>query len=108
MADGRVLTIDHRNAPFEREGLTFQELMRQPYENMIMSAGLVSGHPVDTIYFRLEREEDWMLLLRRDEALALVWLLSGVCWSEEIGKVGWEPSLSLQEALDKDKERAKQ
>jgi len=47
---------------------------------------LVEGHAHDTIYLKLEREneEPLTLLLRRDEALAVIWLLGGALWSEQI------------------------
>jgi hypothetical protein len=50
----------------------------------------VDGHPVDTIYLKLEREEEepTLILLRRDEALTITWLLSGALWSEEQAKMG--------------------
>ena len=61
-----------------------EETGRQPYVDMVLSAGLVEGHPHDTIYLKLEREgeEPTTILLRTDEALSAVWLLSGALWSE--------------------------
>ena len=67
------------------EGLTFRELIRQPYTNCVFSAGSVEGHSIDTLYIRWERDgEGRMLLLRPDEAAALAWCLTGVLWSSLI------------------------
>jgi hypothetical protein len=74
----------------ERDGLTLTESAHQSYTNMTLSVGMVTGHPVDTIYLRVECQKDWMLLLRPDEAMSLVWLLSGVCWSEAMSKMEGE------------------
>lgn len=55
------------------DGLTYTPVARQNYTNgKAFSAGTVEGHPVDTLYL------DWgsgMLLLRPDEAGAIVWVL---------------------------------
>lgn len=66
--------------------LTFRELIAQPYTNCKVSAGSVVGHPIDTLYLRLERDDhvDTCLLLRPDEAAALAWCLTGVLWSSLI------------------------
>lgn len=65
------------------DNLTFRELIAQPYTNCVVSAGAVDGHPVDTLYLKLERDGlvDTLLLLRPDEAAALAWCLTGVLWS---------------------------
>lgn len=65
------------------DGLTFRELLAQPYTNCKVSAGSVEGHPIDTLYLQLERDGhiDTCLLLRPDEAAALAWCLAGVLWS---------------------------
>jgi hypothetical protein len=61
--------IDH----FEG-GLIFHEVIAQPYENTTFSAGLVDGHPVDTMYLRLSRDgKNTDILLRPDEAAAIAW-----------------------------------
>lgn len=67
-------------------GLTFTEVVRQAYTNSAFSAGMVDGHPVDTLYLKLERNgnTDTFLLLRPDEAAALGWCLTGVLWSEAL------------------------
>lgn len=64
------------------DGLTFAEIIQQPYTNCLFAAGIVEGHPVDTLYIRWERgDEGGMLCLRPDEAAAIVRLLGGVLWS---------------------------
>ena len=70
-------------AEWTEDGLIFRELIAQPYSNCVISAGAVEGHPIDTLYLKLEREGkvDTFLLLRPDEAAALAWCLSGVLWS---------------------------
>lgn len=66
--------------------LTYRELIRQAYTNVVFSAGFVDGHHVDTLYLRLERdgEEPTTILLRPDEAAALAWCLTGALWSERV------------------------
>ena len=61
--------------------LTFTELISQPYNNCEFSAGTVEGHPVDTLYIKWERGEGGrILLLRRDEAAAMAWCLTGALY----------------------------
>lgn len=66
----------------------FTELIRQAYQNCVFSAGAVEGHPVDTLYLKLERDghTDTFLLLRPDEAAALAWCLTGALWSVEVDR----------------------
>lgn len=67
-------------------GLTYAEIAAQPYEDIIISAGKVEGHPVDTLYFRFERDgepdKEVFVLVRPDEAAALIQVLSGALWSK--------------------------
>lgn len=72
---------------WQEDGLTYTETIRQAYSNCVFSAGMVEGHPVDTMYLQLERDgkRDVCLLLRPDEAAALAWCLTGVLWTKEIG-----------------------
>ena len=64
------------------------EAGRQEYTNCVFSAGLVSGIEPDNIYLLLEREGiPTLLFLRKDEAQAIITLLSGALWSSEISKV---------------------
>jgi hypothetical protein len=71
--------------------LKLTELGRQEYagNNAVFSAGLVEGHPIDTVYLRLERdgEEPTTILLRPDEMAAIAWLCSGVLWSLEMSRL---------------------
>jgi len=49
---------------------------------------------VDIIYLRLEKDsvEPTILLLRPDEAQAIVWVSSGVVWSHLMGLMGTKKS----------------
>lgn len=64
----------------------FEEVIRQAYSNMVISAGVADGHPIDTMYFQIKREGDEpiFLLMRPDEIAALAWCLTGALWSEAI------------------------
>jgi len=68
--------------------MKYEEILKQEYagNNCIFSAGFVSGHEVDTMYIRLEKdgEEPEIILLRPDEMACIAWLASGVLWSNEI------------------------
>ena len=66
--------------------ITLEKVVEQPYKDASFRAGLVQGHEVDTIYFEIDRDErpQLTMLLRSDEALALIWVLSGALWSEQI------------------------
>lgn len=68
------------------DGLIYRELIRQEYTNCSFTAGEVEGHPVDTMYLRLERngKVDTFLHLREDEAAALAYCLIGVLWSKRL------------------------
>lgn len=71
--------------------LTFTEYLRQEYAHnaCIFSAGMVDGHPVDTMYIRWQKDGDdgMILLLRPDEMAAMAWLASGVLFSHHIAPV---------------------
>ena len=68
--------------------LKYEEVCDQPYINCRFSAGFVTGHPDDTIYLRIERSEDISnpldILMRPDEAAAIIWVLSGTLWSDAV------------------------
>ena len=75
------------NDPYKgrRYTCTCRPVCRQPYANCYFEAGLVEGHPVDTMYLRLFREgKSTMIYLRPDEAAALAWVLNGALWSSLI------------------------
>jgi hypothetical protein len=67
--------------------MEYQEVLRQEYagNNCIFSAGF-TGHEVDTMYIKLEKdgEEPTILLFRPDEMAVIAWLASGVLWSHEM------------------------
>ncbi len=64
------------------DGMTFTEVIRQEYADCAFSAGVVEGHPVDTMYIQLKRDGVvTQILLRPDEMAAIAWLASGVLWS---------------------------
>lgn len=73
--------------------LVYTELVSQPYSNCIISAGLVDGHPVDTLYLKFERnnETGLTILLRPDEMAAIAWCASGALWSILEEQVRVEP-----------------
>jgi len=58
----------------------------QEYKDCIFSAGLVYDIEPDVVYLRLEKdgEEATTLFLRPDEAMALLYCLSGALWSLEM------------------------
>lgn len=68
---------------WQEDKLTLTEVIRQEYSNCVFSAGEVAGHPIDTVYLKLERDGrvDTFLLLRPDEMAAIGWLATGVLWS---------------------------
>lgn len=78
-----------RRVPFDEAALAYEESCAQPYDDARISAGMVSGHPCDTIYFRFERDGDepTTFILRPDEALALAWCLSGALFSESLERL---------------------
>ncbi len=67
-------------------------LITQPYSDCNFSAGSVSGGGSDTIFFRLDRAEQrppyYNLLLRPDEAQAVIWCLAGAVWSKMMEEDG--------------------
>lgn len=70
-----------------RDGdLEYTEVVRQEYGDCVFSAGFVSGHPVDTMYLKMERggPVDVFLLLRPDEMAAMAWLANGALWAHEM------------------------
>ena len=80
-----------RRAKEADNSVVLEEMGRQPYTDTTFSAGLVQGHKHDTIYLKLERATNPLtLLLRRDEALTIMWLLSGALWSEQMQLLGSE------------------
>jgi len=66
--------------------LIFTEIICQEYSNCKFSTGFVEGHPVDTLYFQAEKngKVTTQLLLRPDEMLAIVWVMTGLLWSESL------------------------
>src|SRR5512146_473665 len=67
--------------------LEYEEVVSQPYLDCSFSAGIVLGHPIDTLYIKLERppEKPTIILLRPDEAAAIVHCLGGALWSRALG-----------------------
>jgi len=78
------------------DAIEYHETGRQEYvgNDCVFSAGLCSGHPIDTMYIKLERgdEEPITILLRPDEVAALSWLISGAMWSWQIQRMDSEGS----------------
>jgi hypothetical protein len=71
---------------YDPGALVYDEMCSQPYEDCMISAGLVTGHPVDTIYLRLSRlgDEEKTILLRTDEAMAVAWCVTGALFGERV------------------------
>lgn len=65
--------------------MQLQEVSRQEYagNGAVFSAGFVDGHPVDTMYIRLQRpgEDEVCIALRPDEMAIVANLATGVLWS---------------------------
>jgi len=62
----------------------------QPYQNCEISAGLIEGLEPDTVYLRFDRDgtqTDLTILLRPDEALAVIYTLSGALWSQKMKEI---------------------
>jgi hypothetical protein len=66
--------------------LIYDEVVSQPYLNCKFSAGFVTGHPVDTMYLKLEREndDDVLIVLRPDEMAAIAYCAAGAMWSNSM------------------------
>jgi hypothetical protein len=66
-------------------GFTYNRVVMQEYtvNNCKIMAGFVSGHPIDTVFLRLEKdgESPTTLLLRPDELQAIAWVAAGAVWS---------------------------
>lgn len=79
-------STQHRE--WEIDGLKFTELCRQEYStnNCVFAAGSVEGHPVDTMYFSMEKDGEpvTFILLRPDELTAIAWVAMGAVWSGQI------------------------
>lgn len=75
----------------DADKLVFTEYLSQIYEhnNCVFSAGMVDGHPVDTMYLRWQKDGDdgMILLLRPDEMAAIGWLANGVLFSHHLADV---------------------
>ena len=66
----------------------FTELIRQEYTNCYFSAGTVEGHPIDTLYLKWQRGDDYsFLILRPDEMAAIAWCATGVLWSDALARL---------------------
>lgn len=57
---------------------------RQPYADCTLSAGLIDGHPTDSIYLQFKRsnKKPATILLRRDEAVRIAAMLANAVWSD--------------------------
>jgi len=64
----------------------FWRAAHQSYTNCEFSAGLIEGIEPDTIYLRFDKngQKPTTVMLRVDEALAIIHVLSGALWSDEI------------------------
>ena len=64
----------------------FWRAVVQEYMNCEFSAGLIKGLEPDTIYLRLDKDglQPTTIILRPDEAMAIIHVLSGALWSNEM------------------------
>lgn len=80
-----------RVTTWEQDGYHFRELIKQEYSGngCVFSAGVVTGHPIDTLYFRIQKDgcPDEVLLLRPDEMAAIAWVASGSLFSLHLEEV---------------------
>ena len=72
--------------------MKLEETIEQPYQNCRVSAGVVHDNesvPDDTVYLKLERdgEEPTIYTMRPDEAMAVIYCLSGALWSNELRRI---------------------
>lgn len=65
------------------DDLIYHEMVSQPYANCKFSAGFVHGHPIDTLYLQIERDNDdtFTIVLRPDEMAAIAYCAAGILWS---------------------------
>ena len=61
----------------------------QPYQNCEISAGLIEGLEPDTVYLRFDKDKikPTTMFLRPDEALAVIYTLSGALWSQKMKEI---------------------
>ena len=86
MDEARAALANGKLVVQNEQTYSLEQVTEQPYDDASFSAGLVKGHEHDTVYFTMARrgEPETTVLLRNDEALALIWVLSGALWSEQI------------------------
>lgn len=79
---------------FNHAGLDLEEMAAQPYPNMRISAGnivsgYVEGHEQNSVYLRITSDDvpDTLLLLRLDEAAAIVYVLGGTLYAQTVAMV---------------------
>jgi hypothetical protein len=65
------------------DDLIYHETVSQPYSNCKFSAGFVDNHPIDTLYLKIERDNDdtFIIVLRPDEMAAIAYCAAGILWS---------------------------
>nr|BDD45453.1 hypothetical protein 21 [bacterium] len=73
---------------WEADGLRFEELIFQPYENLRYSAGKVYGSPGHQVYLMVERIDEGQaprvithMLLSAEELASIAWVATGTLWS---------------------------
>jgi hypothetical protein len=67
--------------------MKFREQIRQEYNDCSFSAGKVEGHPADTMFLRIMRnngDDRVLLILRPDEMAAIAWCACGVMFEKEL------------------------
>ena len=85
----RLRSLLHRDPWVAEDGYEYLELARLEYTNCAFTTGFVRGHPVDTLYLLVEREGQRVirLLLRPDEAAAVIQVVSSALWNEAVKDV---------------------
>ena len=84
------LSLDVDKEWTDEQGRKFTEVIRQEYtgNQCVFSGGIVEGCevPEDKYYLRWERagEEPTMVLMRRDEIIAVNWICAGVMWTDSL------------------------
>lgn len=84
------LALDVDKEWVDEKGRKFTEVIRQEYtgNSCVFSGGVVEGSkvPEDKYYLKWERagEDSTMVLMRRDEIIAVNWICAGIMWTDSL------------------------
>lgn len=88
MQNASIKYAENWTEDIDGAALEFTEMIRQEYTNCCFSAGMVEGHPIDTLYLKLEKAgKETLWLMRPDEFAAIAWCITGVLWSDALAKL---------------------